>query len=62
MKMTFKTKKDAFKDMFRMNRYKLVDYSIQDGKKHKVAIIVPGGGYSCICGFVEGSITVNVLL
>jgi len=48
-------KNQASKDLFRINKYKLVDFSIQDGKKHKVAIIVPGGGYSCVCSFVEGT-------
>lgn len=44
----------AIKDFYRLNRYNLVDFSIQDGKKHRVAIVVPGGGYSCICSYVEG--------
>lgn len=33
---------------------RLVDYSIQDGKKHPVAIICPGGGYGAVVDHVEG--------
>ncbi len=36
------------------NRYKIVDFAIRDGKKHPVAIICPGGGYSMVCSYVEG--------
>ena len=34
--------------------YKLIDYSIQDGNIHPVAIICPGGGYRRVCSFIEG--------
>jgi len=36
------------------NAYKLVDYTIQDGKIHPVAIICPGGGYGMVADYVEG--------
>lgn len=39
-----------------LNRYKLdTRFIIKDGKKHKCAIICPGGGYSMICSFIEGT-------
>ena len=41
-------------DFSRPNEYEVVEYVIRDGKKHPVAIIAPGGGYSCVCSFVEG--------
>ena len=34
--------------------YKLVEYRIRDGKKHKVALILPGGGYHRIDSYAEG--------
>lgn len=37
------------------NAYKLIDYSIQDGNIHPVAIICPGGGYGSIVDHVEGA-------
>ena len=44
--------KDVF---FTKNEYKLVtDFVIRDGKKHPCAILVPGGGYSMVCSFIEG--------
>ena len=44
--------KDVF---FTKNGYRLVtDYVIRDGKKHPCAILVPGGGYSMVCSFIEG--------
>lgn len=44
-----------FKDAFHKKEYELIDrYVIRDGKKHPVAIICPGGGYSLVCSFVEG--------
>ena len=44
--------KDIF---FTSNRYKLDDrFVIRDGKKHPFAILVPGGGYSLVCSFIEG--------
>lgn len=49
-------KKQVFKDLFlRGNKYELNDdYVIKDGKKHPVAILVPGGGYQMVCSFIEG--------
>lgn len=32
----------------------LEKYILKDGKKHKVAIICPGGGYHRVCSFIEG--------
>ncbi len=43
------------KDFWRRNRYEIDDrFVIKDGKKHKCAIICPGGGYTVVCSFVEG--------
>lgn len=46
----------AVKDIFfTRNAYRLDDrFVIQDGKKHPFAILVPGGGYSMVCSFIEG--------
>lgn len=46
----------SLKDIFlAKNEYKLVtDYVIQDGRKHPFAVLVPGGGYSMVCSFIEG--------
>lgn len=48
--------KQSLKDVFfTRNGYKLVtDYVIRDGKKHPCAILIPGGGYSMVCSFIEG--------
>ena len=48
--------KQSMKDIFfTSNRYKLDDrFVIRDGKKHPFAILVPGGGYSLVCSFIEG--------
>ena len=29
-------------------------FLLKDGRKHKLAIIVPGGGYGAVCSFIEG--------
>lgn len=34
--------------------YKLVKYLLRDGKRHKVALILPGGGYHRIDSYAEG--------
>lgn len=48
--------KQTLKDIYRRNRYKLDErFVIKDGKKHKCAIICPGGGYSMVCSFIEGT-------
>lgn len=54
MEWTKEQKQQAQKDMFRKNEYELKEFVIKDGKKHPVAIICPGGGYSAVCSFVEG--------
>lgn len=47
--------KQRRKDFFRLNRFEIDDrFVIRDGKKHKCAIICPGGGYYMVCSFVEG--------
>ena len=48
--------KQSVKDIFlSKNEYRLVDdYVIRDGKKHPVALLVPGGGYFMVSSFVEG--------
>ena len=48
-------RKQAIKDIYRLNRYYLDDrFVIKDGKQHKCAILCPGGGYSFVCSFIEG--------
>ena len=42
------------KDNLHKGRYYLEKYIINDGKKHPVAIICPGGAYSIVASFVEG--------
>lgn len=44
----------AVKDFWRVNQYGLDEYVIRDGKKHKFALICPGGGYNMVCSFIEG--------
>lgn len=48
--------KQSIKDIFlNKNEYHLnYDYVISDGKKHPLAILVPGGGYQMVCSFIEG--------
>jgi len=42
-------------DVNRASRYEVVwDYVINDGEVHPIAIICPGGGYECVCSFIEG--------
>lgn len=41
-------------DYWRPNHRGLKKYILNDGKKHPVAIICPGGGYSMVCSYVEG--------
>ena len=54
MKDTLKLQK--FLDGIRKkNGYELVDrYVIRDGKTHPFALVIPGGGYYCVCSFIEG--------
>ena len=47
--------RQSLKDIFRTNRYDLdLRFLIKDGKKHPLAVIVPGGGYGMVCSFIEG--------
>ena len=42
-------------DVNRESRYEVIyDYVIQDGATHPIAVICPGGGYGCVCSFIEG--------
>lgn len=41
-------------DTYRPNKYRIKPYLLRDGKVHPVAVVVPGGGYRRICGFIEG--------
>ena len=47
----------SFRDVFlRQNRYALDDrFVLRDGKTHPFAVICPGGGYSIVCSFIEGT-------
>lgn len=48
--------KQSVRDLFfTRNTYRLDErFVIRDGKKHPLAILVPGGGYSMVCSFIEG--------
>lgn len=49
-------RKQTLKDIYRRNQYKLDErFVLRDGKMHKCAIICPGGGYSLVCSFIEGT-------
>ncbi len=48
--------KQVLKDIYRPNRYKLDDrFVLRDGQTHPFAVICPGGGYSVVCSFIEGT-------
>ena len=53
-------KKQSFADIARLifkknNPYKLDDrFVLRDDKKHPFALIIPGGGYTMVCSFMEG--------
>ena len=49
--------KQAGKDIFfTRNGYKIdTRFLIRDGRKHKLAILAPGGGYTLVCSFIEGT-------
>ena len=49
--------RQSIKDIFlSKNEYRIVDdYVIQDGKRHPVAFLVPGGGYYMVSSFIEGT-------
>lgn len=42
------------RDAMHPNEYELVPYLVDDGQKHPVALICPGGGYGMVCSYVEG--------
>ena len=45
----------SLKDIFHKNKYELdTRFVINDGKRHKCAIICPGGGYTLVSSFIEG--------
>ena len=47
---------EAKRNMEHANDYELVtDFVINDGKKHPFALVIPGGGYWCVCSYVEGT-------
>lgn len=49
-------KKQPLKDIYRRNQYKIDDrFVLRDGKTHKCAILCPGGGYTLVCSFIEGT-------
>lgn len=43
-----------FYNYHRRPNYRLVSYLLRDGKPHKVALILPGGGYHRIDSYAEG--------
>jgi acetyl esterase/lipase len=48
--------RQTLRDICRPNRYALDDrFVLRDGKKHPFAVICPGGGYSIIASFIEGT-------
>lgn len=43
------------KDFLRKSRFEIDDrFVLRDGKKHKCAIVCPGGGYFAVCSYIEG--------
>lgn len=42
------------RDMEHPNEYELVPFLVEDGQRHPVAVICPGGAYSMVCSYVEG--------
>lgn len=43
-------------DIFRLNRYELDDrFVLRDGETHPFAVVCPGGAYSMVCSFIEGT-------
>lgn len=51
--MSFQTKLRKILDKYHQGYY-IEKYILNDGKKHPVAIICPGGGYHWVCSFIEG--------
>ena len=52
--MGIREKIEEFYSNVRPNRFGIRKYLLKDGRKHKAAIIVPGGAYERVCSFVEG--------
>lgn len=47
--------RQSLKDIFRKNEYELdTRFILNDGQKHQLAVLVPGGGYAMVCSFIEG--------
>ena len=46
--------KEALADFTRPSKYELVNYLINDGKKHPFALICPGGAYAIVANSIEG--------
>lgn len=46
--------KETLFDFTRPSRYELVNYLIDDGKKHPFALILPGGAYAIVANSIEG--------
>jgi len=53
-KMSWEMRRQAFLDFHHKNEFGLVEHVIEDGEKHPFALIIPGGGYSVVCNYVEG--------
>ena len=51
---TLKDRPEIARDFCHANDYELVPYLVEDGRKHPVAILCPGGGYGMVCSYVEG--------
>ena len=48
-------KRQIFADLTAKNEYRLdTRFVIRDGKKHPFALVIPGGGYTVVCSFIEG--------
>lgn len=41
-------------DYWSGNRYRLKEYVIRDGRKHRFALVCPGGGYNMVSNYNEG--------
>ena len=52
--MGIREKIEEFYSNVRPNRFGIRKYLLKDGKKHKAAIIVPGGAYERVCSGGEG--------
>ena len=48
--------RQTLKDIYRPNRYALdTRFVLRDGRTYPFAVICPGGGYSVVCSFIEGT-------